>query len=71
MASQEWSERTVRIGGIQLPLVIGGSGKPLLILHDELGYPGWLELATGVGQRAYIADPDGPRLRQLAENRLG
>ncbi len=23
-------------------LVKGGSGKPLLIFHDELGYPGWM-----------------------------
>jgi len=35
-------EETVRAADNELVLVRGGSGKPLLILHDELGYPGWM-----------------------------
>jgi pimeloyl-ACP methyl ester carboxylesterase len=35
------TEETSNIAGAQLAMVKGGSGKPLLILHDELGYPGW------------------------------
>jgi pimeloyl-ACP methyl ester carboxylesterase len=34
-------EENLRSGGIDVAMVKGGSGKPLLILHDELGYPGW------------------------------
>jgi len=60
MASQEWSERTVRIGGIQLPLVTGGSGKPLLILHDELGYPGWLNWQTALARERTLLIPMAP-----------
>lgn len=60
MASQEWSERTVRIGGIQLPLVTGGSGKPLLILHDELGYPGWLNWQTALAKERTLLIPMAP-----------
>ena len=37
-----WSEETVRVAETDLALIKGGSGKPLLILHDELGYPGWM-----------------------------
>ncbi|HXG22511.1 MAG TPA: alpha/beta hydrolase [Methylomirabilota bacterium] len=37
-----WTETTANIAGTTLTLVRGGSGKPLLMLHDELGYPGWM-----------------------------
>ena len=36
------TEETLNVAGSQLVVVRGGSGKPLLILHDELGYPGWM-----------------------------
>src|ERR1700733_6209306 len=36
------SEETINVAGAQLAIVKGGSGKPLLIFHDELGYPGWM-----------------------------
>jgi len=37
-----WTEETVKVGGTDLVVVKGGSGRPLLMLHDELGYPGWM-----------------------------
>lgn len=36
------SEEVLNVAGSQLSMVKGGSGKPLLIFHDELGYPGWM-----------------------------
>ena len=36
------TEECLKIAGAELFMVRGGSGKPLLILHDELGYPGWM-----------------------------
>ena len=36
------SEEVLNVAGERLVLVKGGSGKPLLIFHDELGYPGWM-----------------------------
>jgi pimeloyl-ACP methyl ester carboxylesterase len=36
------TEETHDVRGSQLVVVKGGSGKPLLIFHDELGYPGWM-----------------------------
>ncbi|HEY6395465.1 MAG TPA: alpha/beta hydrolase [Candidatus Binataceae bacterium] len=36
------SEETIDAAGVQLVMLKGGSGKPLLIFHDELGYPGWM-----------------------------
>lgn len=37
------SEKTEKLAGSELAIVRGGSGKPLLMLHDELGYPGWMQ----------------------------
>jgi pimeloyl-ACP methyl ester carboxylesterase len=37
-----WTEETAQVAGAELSLVRGGAGRPLLILHEELGYPGWM-----------------------------
>ena len=37
-----WREETVNVAGSELVLVRGGQGKPLLALHDEMGYTGWM-----------------------------
>jgi pimeloyl-ACP methyl ester carboxylesterase len=38
----ELVESVVDVGGIGVVTLQGGSGRPLLMLHDELGFPGWL-----------------------------
>ncbi len=48
--SQQWRSEQVRAAGCDLTVVKGGAGKPVLILHDELGFPGWL------GWNAALAD---------------
>src|SRR5712692_5172737 len=40
--AQSWSEETAHVAGADLVMIRGGSGKPLLMLHDELGFPGWV-----------------------------
>ncbi|HEV3111126.1 MAG TPA: alpha/beta hydrolase [Candidatus Binataceae bacterium] len=35
-------EETMQAAGAELVTLKGGSGKPLLIFHDELGYTGWM-----------------------------
>lgn len=37
----DWSERNLRIGDDEIALLEAGSGKPLLVLHDELGPTNW------------------------------
>ena len=43
-------EITVRVGGTGVALLRAGTGRTLLVLHEELGHPGWLawhgDLAT-------------------------
>lgn len=41
-AVAHWTEETIAVAGTTLALVKGGTGAPLLIFHDELGYPGWM-----------------------------
>jgi pimeloyl-ACP methyl ester carboxylesterase len=36
------SEERLTVAGAELALIKAGTGKPLLIFHDELGYPGWM-----------------------------
>jgi pimeloyl-ACP methyl ester carboxylesterase len=37
-----WSTESVKTPDAELAMIKGGSGKPLLIFHDELGFPGWM-----------------------------
>ena len=41
-SSNGFSESTTRVGDTEVSLLRGGSGSPLLVLHEELGHPGWL-----------------------------
>ena len=38
-----WTEQKAHIAEAELTLIKGGTGKPLLMLHDELGFPGWVK----------------------------
>jgi pimeloyl-ACP methyl ester carboxylesterase len=40
--ADEWVETTINVGDAPVTAIRGGSGQPLLVLHDELGYPGWM-----------------------------
>ena len=37
-----YTEETRQIAGAELKLLKAGSGDPLVVLHGELGHPGWL-----------------------------
>lgn len=42
VSSMGFTESTVNVGGTDVCLLRGGTGRPLLVLHEELGHPGWL-----------------------------
>ena len=42
MAKVDWQQKTITAAGAELSYLKGGKGKPLLVLHEELGNPGWL-----------------------------
>jgi pimeloyl-ACP methyl ester carboxylesterase len=60
MATPQWSERIIPVAGIELPVVTAGSGKPLLVLHDELGYPGWLNWQAALSKERTLLIPMAP-----------
>lgn len=39
----QFDEKVVDVGGVGVVTLEGGAGRPLLMLHDELGFPGWLK----------------------------
>jgi pimeloyl-ACP methyl ester carboxylesterase len=58
--SQEWTEETVRVAGTDLVFIKGGSGRPLLVLHEELGHPGWLRWHSVMAQSRTLYIPLHP-----------
>ena len=55
-----WTEQTVEAAGAQLQVVTGGSGDPLLILHDEFGHHGQLRYHEALGQDFSLHIPRHP-----------
>lgn len=64
-SSQEWTEETVHVAGNDLAIIKGGTGKPLLVLHEELGNPGWLHWQTAMSQTHTLHMPIHPGFGQL------
>ncbi len=63
---KSWREETVRVDGTDLIVVKGGAGRPLLILHDELGYPGWLKWNRALEKRRTMLAPLHPGFGRTA-----
>jgi pimeloyl-ACP methyl ester carboxylesterase len=55
-----WIEETVHIAGTDLVLIRGGMGQPLLIFHDELGYPGWMQWNEALAKERTLLIPLQP-----------
>ncbi|HZO82157.1 MAG TPA: alpha/beta hydrolase [Candidatus Binataceae bacterium] len=56
----EYIEETLITPDGELVVVRGGAGKPLLILHDELGYPGWMTWNERLAQERTLLIPLQP-----------
>ena len=59
-AQQTWTRHTRELAGIQTNIVTGGSGDPVLVLHDETGYPGWLRWNESLGEHFNLNIPMMP-----------
>jgi pimeloyl-ACP methyl ester carboxylesterase len=60
MADQGWKEAKFRVGDTELQVITGGTGKPLLVLHGELGFPGWLKWTAALAQKRTLCIPLHP-----------
>ena len=54
------NDRTLSTAGAELVVTEGGSGKPLLVLHEELGDPGWLTWQRELAKTRRVITPQHP-----------
>src|SRR5690349_16270283 len=61
-ASETYTEQFVQIAGLQTQVLAGGpqNGPPLLILHHDIGNPGWLPLYERLAARFRVLVPSFP-----------
>lgn len=57
---RQWRTDVVRVAGWDLTVLKGGAGKPVLILHDELGFPCWLKWNSALAERRNLIVPMHP-----------
>ncbi len=55
-----YREEEIQVGDACLVTLRGGSGRPLLVLHDELGFPGWCEWNRQIATRRELVIPLQP-----------
>lgn len=60
MAEQVWKEVKFKVGDHELQVITGGTGKPLLVLHGELGFPGWLKWNQALAAKRTLCIPLHP-----------
>ena len=58
--AQTWSESSLEVAGGQVELLTGGSGEPLIILHHDIGNPGWLPFYEALAQQFTVYVPSHP-----------
>jgi pimeloyl-ACP methyl ester carboxylesterase len=55
-----WTEEVIELAGTSVQMVKGGTGEPLLVLHDEMGHPGWLRFHEALSQEFTLYIPSHP-----------
>lgn len=58
--TQTWTESFVEVAGGKVHLLSGGMGEPLLILHRDVGNPGWLPFYEQMAHRFTVYVPSHP-----------
>lgn len=59
-----FTEEFVNAAGVRVQLRRGGTGKPVLVLHSELGVPGWLRAYALLAQHFTVYVPALPGFGQ-------
>ena len=61
-AEGTFTEAFVEAAGVRIQLRHGGTGAPLLVLHGELGVPGWLRAYAQLAQHFTVYVPSLPEI---------
>jgi len=61
-----FTETFAETAGVRIQLRSGGAGAPLLVLHGELGVPGWLRAYAQLAQHFTVYVPSLPGFGQSA-----
>ncbi len=59
-----WKQTIVKAANTEMTVIEGGAGKPLLIFHDELGYPGWMAWNEHLAENRSLIIPMQPGFGQ-------
>ncbi len=59
-STADWTEQRVHLAETDVQLLKGGSGKPLLLLHGEMGHPGWLRYHRELAKDRTLYMPSHP-----------
>ena len=59
-SSATWTVERVQAAGAEMQMLKGGAGDPLLVLHDEMGQPGWLRLHEELAKNYTVYAPSLP-----------
>lgn len=55
-----WTDQFVSVAGERIHLRRGGSGDPVLVLHHDIGNPGWLPFHQHLAERFDVLAPSHP-----------
>jgi pimeloyl-ACP methyl ester carboxylesterase len=58
--TNEWKQQVERVGDVELAVIKGGQGRPLLVLHEEMGHPGWLKWHSALARDRTLLIPQHP-----------
>ena len=58
----DWTEEVTQVAGTNLAIIKGGTGKPILVLHEELGYSGWMSWHAALAKDRSLMIPIQPGL---------
>ncbi|MBV8335487.1 MAG: alpha/beta hydrolase, partial [Alphaproteobacteria bacterium] len=59
-AGSGWKEADLQVAGIKLHLARAGSGRPVLVLHHDIGSPERLDFYDALADRFDVVVPHHP-----------